>query len=76
MEKVLTPIECQLIMDKLSESHNPNQISMYQNIDHKQFLIVKIGDVSGSDVKKLEDNNLSVCIFGAGMHVELWLSKL
>lgn len=76
MEKVLSPIECKWILDKLSESHNPNQISMYQYIEHKQFLIVKIGDVSGTDIKKLEDNNLSVCIFGAGMHVELWLSKL
>ena len=63
-------------MDKLSESHNPYLISMYQHIDHKQFLIVKIIDVSGTDIKKLEDNNLSVCIFGAGTHVELWLSKL
>lgn len=76
MEKVFSPIECQWILDQLSETHNPNFISMYQYRKNPQFLNVKIGDVSGTDLKKLQDNNLSVTIFGAGMHVELWISKL
>lgn len=75
MERTFSQIECAAILHKLEEIHNVNYIRMWQNIEHPNYLIVSLLDVSTSDIMKLEDMGLFATIFGAGMSVELWLSK-
>lgn len=76
MERTFSQIECAAIQHKLEEIHSVNSIRMWQNIGHPNYLIVSLGDVSTRDIMKLEDMGLIATIFGAGMRVELWLSKM
>lgn len=76
MEKNFSPIECQWIWDKLSTIHNERYMSMYQNINHKSILVVKLPDTCTNDLNKLSEMDIHVTIFGSMMSVELWMGKI
>lgn len=76
MQTTWSQIETQAVINKLSETRNVDCIRCYQNIRQPHFLVVNLTDTGGYEIGKLAEMGLCVCIFGDGMRVELWISKL
>lgn len=75
MKSQFSQIECQWVMDKLLETHNPECISMYQQTNAPHILIVSTISSGLYELKKLEAMNISVTIFAEGSQIQLYLSK-
>lgn len=76
MQRTWSQIETQAVINKLAETRNVDYIRCYQNIRQPQFLVVNLTDTGGYELGKLSEMGLSVCVFGDGKRVELWISKL
>lgn len=76
MRKTWTLEETQKVVDLLAESMNIDTMSIYQQIDHPEFLKVATFHISSYEIKKLADENLSVSLFGENHYIESYISKL
>lgn len=63
-------------MNVFAEDRNVARIRAYQNVNHPEFLIINIPDIGGSVFGKLSDLGLCCTIFGDGMRIEIWVSKM
>lgn len=63
-------------MNVFAETGNLERIRAYQNVKHPEFLIINMTDTGGSVFGKLTDMGLSCTIFGNGMRIEIWVSKM
>ena len=76
MKKQFSQIESQWVMDKFLETHKPECVRMYQQIDAPHILIVSTISSSLYELKKLEDMNISATMFAEGSEINHYLSKL
>ena len=76
MKEKFSQIECQWVMDKFLETHYPECVSMYQDREAPYILIVETNSSSLSEIKKLEDMNISVTMFAEGRQIQHYLTKL
>lgn len=76
MKSQFSQIECQWVMDKFLETHNPECVSMYQQINAPHILIVSTISSSLSDLNKLRAKNISVTMFAERSEIQHYLTKL
>lgn len=75
MKNLFSQIESQWVMDKFLETHNPECVRMYQQINAPHILIVSTISSSLHDLKKLEAMNISATMFAEGSEIQHYLTK-
>lgn len=76
MKKQFNQSECEKIMEKLTERHYVELITMYQQRDEPAILICKVPTTSSSELERLKELNVTTTVFAEGSDLELWIMKI
>lgn len=75
MKKQFNQSECETIMEKLTERHYVELVTMYQLRDEPAVLICKVPSTSNGELESLKELNVTTTVFAEGRDVELWMTK-
>ena len=75
MKKQFSKSECETIMEKLTERHYVELVTMYQLRDEPAILICKVPSTRNGELERLIELNVTTTIFAEGGDVELWITK-
>lgn len=75
MKSNWTENDCLAIMSLLGETQNTEQLTFYQPLCDRKFMVVKCIDIAMFELRKLENLNIFINIFAEGSKLELWMSK-
>ena len=63
------------VMSILSETHEVENLAIYQPIGHPEILKVKTSSTGTHDLRKLIEHNMSVTMFAEDWKIEMWICK-